>query len=310
MLPGVSISTISEFLQRVHGRIGSTQFRGRSVPGWYLQQFVKIGVALKVPDLSKHYLIWDSDMLMTKEYKMFTEDGRVRQHSGGFFIRQYASFYRLTGETLPFSTLYNTARPHTTPHHTTPHAEYSPALPMGWVRGAKPPHDRARALPMGGVLTVAGVRSLWRQERRRREAKSQQCRRKQHTHGSGDEEEGGDSNGTFERTNQSSHCRTSVSRYPATAEHAAGERKPTPPIGGRALHSSTRHVDGGKKRCTAGAGSGTPSAYYNTAREHWGVGLLLCTTTLPERSRAMGSGTPSARCHTTGEHATLLGSSG
>jgi glycosyltransferase involved in cell wall biosynthesis len=100
VLPGVSISTISEFLQRVHGRIGSTQFRGRSVPGWYLQQFVKIGVALKVPDLSKHYLIWDSDMLMTKEYKMFTEDGRVRQHSGGFFIRQYASFYRLTGQTV------------------------------------------------------------------------------------------------------------------------------------------------------------------------------------------------------------------
>ena len=36
------------------------------------------------------------------------------------------------------TTPHHTTPHHTTPHHTTPHPEYSPALPTGWVPGAKP----------------------------------------------------------------------------------------------------------------------------------------------------------------------------
>ena len=57
------------------------------------------------------------------------------------------------------TTPHHTTPHHTTPHHTTPHPEYSPALPMGWVPGAKPRMTGPGRHPMGGVLTVSGVRT-------------------------------------------------------------------------------------------------------------------------------------------------------
>ena len=57
------------------------------------------------------------------------------------------------------TTPHHTTPHHTTPHHTTPHPEYSPALPMGWVPGAKPRTTGPGHHPMGGVLTVSGVRT-------------------------------------------------------------------------------------------------------------------------------------------------------
>ena len=52
---------------------------------------------------------------------------------------------------------------HITSHHITSHhitsPEYSPALPMGWVPGAQPRTTGPGHHPMGGVLTVSGVRT-------------------------------------------------------------------------------------------------------------------------------------------------------
>ena len=49
--------------------------------------------------------------------------------------------------------------PHPTPPHPTPPPEYSPALPMGLVPGVKPLTTGPGHHPMGGVLTVSGVRT-------------------------------------------------------------------------------------------------------------------------------------------------------
>lgn len=41
--------------------------------GWYLQQYLKLGVALHIPDLSDYYLVWDADNIPVKPIKFFTE---------------------------------------------------------------------------------------------------------------------------------------------------------------------------------------------------------------------------------------------
>ena len=46
---------------------------------------------------------------------------------------------------------------HITSHHITSHPEFSPALPMGWVTGAKPRTTGPEHRPLGGVLTVSDV---------------------------------------------------------------------------------------------------------------------------------------------------------
>ena len=55
-------------------------------------------------------------------------------------------------------TQHNTTQGNTTQHNTT-QPEYSPALPMSWVPGAKPRTTGPGHHPMGGVLTVSGVRT-------------------------------------------------------------------------------------------------------------------------------------------------------
>ena len=57
------------------------------------------------------------------------------------------------------TTKHNTIQHDTTHHTTAQHTEYSPALPMGWVPGAKPRTTGPGCHPMGGVLTVSGVRT-------------------------------------------------------------------------------------------------------------------------------------------------------
>ena len=54
------------------------------------------------------------------------------------------------------TTPHHTTPHHTTPHHTTPHPEYSPALPMGWVPGAKPPTTGPGHHPQGWCTNSVG----------------------------------------------------------------------------------------------------------------------------------------------------------
>jgi len=57
--------------------------------GWFLQQFIKIGICC-LPELSENYLIWDGDTLMLKKIAFFDSDGRVlvvpnEQHTESYF---------------------------------------------------------------------------------------------------------------------------------------------------------------------------------------------------------------------------------
>lgn len=56
MIPGLSFAKVKEYLE-VHFQKGTHIY-----PGWYLQQFLKMGFAL-TPYAGKEYLIWDSDTI-------------------------------------------------------------------------------------------------------------------------------------------------------------------------------------------------------------------------------------------------------
>ena len=68
VIDGTDIKTIKEkFIKRA----GSDKRFG-----WYLQQFLKMS-ASELPELSDHYLIWDSDTVLLKEIKFFDNNGRT-----------------------------------------------------------------------------------------------------------------------------------------------------------------------------------------------------------------------------------------
>lgn len=56
MIPGLSFSKVRQYLE-LHFKESTNIY-----PGWYLQQFLKIGFAL-TPYAGKEYLIWDSDTI-------------------------------------------------------------------------------------------------------------------------------------------------------------------------------------------------------------------------------------------------------
>jgi len=52
-------------------------FMGRSLSGWYLQQFIKLSIwqTKKLnPPISKQYLVWDSDMILLRRMRLFDDD--------------------------------------------------------------------------------------------------------------------------------------------------------------------------------------------------------------------------------------------
>lgn len=55
VLPGVTYSALEQ-------RASQAMRDSRRV-GWYLQQFIKLGVALHLPALSSQYLVWDADVI-------------------------------------------------------------------------------------------------------------------------------------------------------------------------------------------------------------------------------------------------------
>eukprot|EP00730_Choanoeca_flexa_P017151 TRINITY_DN8218_c0_g1_i1.p2 TRINITY_DN8218_c0_g1~~TRINITY_DN8218_c0_g1_i1.p2 ORF type:complete len:496 (+),score=67.58 TRINITY_DN8218_c0_g1_i1:1968-3455(+) len=101
IVPGINHKTLDVYFEK--RQVNMPNFRGRSLAGWYLQQFCKLLFWTRVPDLSPHFLIWDSDMIMTKHYRLFNSHGQLRQHSGGTYVYSYAeSFYKLTGLKMKF----------------------------------------------------------------------------------------------------------------------------------------------------------------------------------------------------------------
>ena len=76
--------------------------------GWYLQQYLKLGVALHVKDLSEYYLVWDADNIATRPLELVRETTNSENYSVRFCANPvthkstgYAKFYkRIVGDKL------------------------------------------------------------------------------------------------------------------------------------------------------------------------------------------------------------------
>ena len=103
VLPGV---THKSLYAESDGLIRNSQQSNRV--GWYLQQYLKLGVALHIDDLSEYYLVWDADNLSSRPFDLFhgvAENGRRRASFCANPVTHkstsYAKFYQqMMGEPL------------------------------------------------------------------------------------------------------------------------------------------------------------------------------------------------------------------
>ncbi|KAK3254521.1 hypothetical protein CYMTET_36265, partial [Cymbomonas tetramitiformis] len=63
VIPGLSKQSVASHMKEVYGVDGDQITSGRRLAGWYLQQFLKMGVAQYLDGLSQQYLLWDLDMI-------------------------------------------------------------------------------------------------------------------------------------------------------------------------------------------------------------------------------------------------------
>ena len=105
VIPGVTYSSLSERGEKLK-QIG--QKEGSNRVGWYLQQYLKLGVALHVKDLSEYYLVWDADNIATRPLELVRETTNSENYSVRFCANPvthkstgYAKFYkRIVGDKL------------------------------------------------------------------------------------------------------------------------------------------------------------------------------------------------------------------
>jgi hypothetical protein len=91
IVPGVTLQSTQHILASLDEKRNETVgFGGHSIEGWYLQQFVKLGIAESSshslslsPPLSQTYLAWDADMILLKQFHAFDVDGRIQIMGGG-----------------------------------------------------------------------------------------------------------------------------------------------------------------------------------------------------------------------------------
>ncbi|GMH40270.1 hypothetical protein BSKO_08174 [Bryopsis sp. KO-2023] len=116
VIPGVTVETIDAFLESRYDVKGSSEFVGRNLKGWYLQQFIKLGAAQYLTDLSEHFLVWDMDMILLKGLSVFRKPKSWRGKRFGEFSKQAIvniggrsnpgyeySYKRLTGKDLEYA---------------------------------------------------------------------------------------------------------------------------------------------------------------------------------------------------------------
>lgn len=89
VVPGVTL----ERLRQMQAGAGRNPERA----GWYLQQFVKMGMARR-EGVREHYLAWDSDTVLLRPVELFAPDGRVLITSRGIPVLEY--YRALAGELL------------------------------------------------------------------------------------------------------------------------------------------------------------------------------------------------------------------
>lgn len=70
-----------------YGVNGAHEFQGRKLAGWYLQQFLKLGAADYIEDLTQYYLVWDLDMLLLRDLDIFYYPDRQREQFSDSSVR-------------------------------------------------------------------------------------------------------------------------------------------------------------------------------------------------------------------------------
>lgn len=79
LLKGVSHQTVANYIKKRLKHDGESQFKGRNLAGWYLQQFLKLGAAQAIPSLSDYFVIWDLDMVLLNPLQVLqTKKGHTR----------------------------------------------------------------------------------------------------------------------------------------------------------------------------------------------------------------------------------------
>merc|ERR1719440_1348222 len=74
-----------------------------TLAGWYLQQFLKMGVAesTEALGLSENYVLWDSDMVLVRDFCPFNAQGQVNLMEGSYNAQNMCNrFYEQTFEKL------------------------------------------------------------------------------------------------------------------------------------------------------------------------------------------------------------------
>ena len=79
LIPNVTSSWLREYITAVRPELAYHT-------GWFFQQMLKLGAALHIDSLTKHYAIWDSDMVMQKPTTLFQVDERTGQYVGNLRV--------------------------------------------------------------------------------------------------------------------------------------------------------------------------------------------------------------------------------
>jgi hypothetical protein len=112
---GISPQQLARYFEQ-RGLDGYSVYKGRTLVGWYLQQFAKLmAFRLLGPQLPEHVLLWDGDMLMSDQYQPLTTQGQIRLHVGGLFIDDYSHAFHARTQ-LPF--LFTSRWESLVSHHT------------------------------------------------------------------------------------------------------------------------------------------------------------------------------------------------
>eukprot|EP00045_Choanoeca_perplexa_P009290 m.88843 g.88843 ORF g.88843 m.88843 type:complete len:829 (-) comp14837_c0_seq1:100-2586(-) len=90
---GITPQELARYFER-RGLAPYDVYKGRTLVGWYLQQFAKLlAFRLLGPKMPQHVLLWDGDMLMSDRYQPLTTEGQIRLHVGGLIIDDYSHVF-------------------------------------------------------------------------------------------------------------------------------------------------------------------------------------------------------------------------
>ncbi|KAG2435220.1 hypothetical protein HXX76_007302 [Chlamydomonas incerta] len=113
LLDGLTVDAVGAFIEQHLGIDQHKHFKGRELSGWYMQQFLKLGSALALPQLSQHYVVWDLDMILLRPVQLLFPPGpsdpagsptRTLVNIGGSVSPGYmAAFRRLMRRPLEFA---------------------------------------------------------------------------------------------------------------------------------------------------------------------------------------------------------------